>query len=381
MEMKRYIKKIINKIRGKRESKLQRTADWSELLPELLDLISQKLPDICDFVRIRAVCVKWRLSLQHFNPAYPRGFFPWIHPVHYSINDMRHRFLLVTQFPYKLLSLSLPESSFCYPHDRDGFLLFYEPTDESTLFIFNPLTRTKICLPSLSSLGVDYILGTMHPIRVCPNRTGQCVFLFEVRNEPLNSALVSCRVGDERWTLARVPYGLNYLTSIDVLYKDKYLVSFHKNFGGITTRVFDVATGSELYTIKTPRTKTNTDNSLVECSGELLWVAERWTGRMLTQENIHIYQLDLEKLQWTEKSNIGNNILFIDRSPDGFSVDTSNFPGHKGNCIFMIKDFFMQDSSGKRFYAVYRYDLENGRTEEVWRPGCWCYWYMPSLIH
>jgi F-box domain len=50
--------------------------DWSELHQELVYLISKKLPDLSDFVRLRAVCKRWRSAVPRFDPS-PR--FPWIY--------------------------------------------------------------------------------------------------------------------------------------------------------------------------------------------------------------------------------------------------------------------------------------------------------------
>ncbi|KAF8646112.1 hypothetical protein HU200_065958 [Digitaria exilis] len=98
---------------------------------------------------------------------------------------------------------------------------------------------------------------------------------------------------------------------------------------------------------------------------------------------LEVYRLEMgiekedQSLQsrWVRMRSIGDHdrILFIGLF-QGFSFSAANFPGFKGDCIYFFK--LERDTRS----CIYRFSLEDGRTEEL--PGPWmhaCTWFLPSL--
>uniref|UniRef100_A0A0A9GEI7 KIB1-4 beta-propeller domain-containing protein n=1 Tax=Arundo donax TaxID=35708 RepID=A0A0A9GEI7_ARUDO len=77
--------------------------------------------------------------------------------------------------------------------------------------------------------------------------------------------------------------------------------------------------------------------------------------------------------RWVRMRSIGDRMLFVGLY-QGFSFSAAEFPGFKGDCIFYLK------LEGAKRSCIYRYSLEDGRTEELPGPSMHaCTWFVPSL--
>ncbi|KAJ3689771.1 hypothetical protein LUZ61_018935 [Rhynchospora tenuis] len=125
--------------------------DWANLPQEIVHLISEKVKSIVDYVRFRAVCSSWRSA----SLAIPRHLppqLPWLLIAHVpqSKEDKGTR-LFYDLWESKMHKFRFPEISQmnCYASYR-GWVMF-ESCNGSQVLLLNPLTRTRIQLPSFTT--------------------------------------------------------------------------------------------------------------------------------------------------------------------------------------------------------------------------------------
>ncbi|XP_026452470.1 putative F-box protein At5g55150 [Papaver somniferum] len=122
--------------------------NWSELQPELVQLIANKLTSYIDYIRFRSVCVNWHSTLSPTHRYLPYQF-PWL-MLPYTGNCCRF-FNLSANKVYQL-NLPLPKApvpSRCCGSSH-GWLVFQVENNPS-IFLFNPLTSIQIQLPPLTA--------------------------------------------------------------------------------------------------------------------------------------------------------------------------------------------------------------------------------------
>lgn len=117
----------------------------------------------------------------------------------------------------------------------------------------------------------------------------------------------------------------------------------------------------------------------VESAGKILRIVKRLDlGLAASNSNFsfNIYQFDVgdENLEyrWVKTSSIGSEMLFLDFRT-GFSITAAESTGLRGNCIYYIQSHY--DGIVELSSEVYKYDIEDGRTEKIASPfnkrGSW----------
>ncbi|KAJ4772449.1 F-box family protein [Rhynchospora pubera] len=124
--------------------------DWSHLPQLVVQLISEKVKSIIDYVRFRAVCHPWR-SASLSKPCHLPPQLPWlIKPqwYFYGKKDDGIR-LFYDLWESKIHKIHLPETNDmnCYASYRGWLLIAATGGRSRKVFLINPLTRSRIDLP------------------------------------------------------------------------------------------------------------------------------------------------------------------------------------------------------------------------------------------
>ncbi|CAO2833782.1 unnamed protein product [Amaranthus hypochondriacus] len=133
------------------DEQLHPQSNWSEIPQDILLKISKSLKIYSDYIHLRAVCRHWHTILPSKPPKTLPCQLPWLllPPSNPATGNSRRIFNILTN---KLYSLSILESS--YPRrilgSSHGYLIISSGTPE--IFCLNPITNSKVTLPSLSSL-------------------------------------------------------------------------------------------------------------------------------------------------------------------------------------------------------------------------------------
>ncbi|KAJ3689058.1 hypothetical protein LUZ61_018222 [Rhynchospora tenuis] len=189
--------------------------DWAHLPLLIVQLISEKMKSITDYVRFRAVCSPWR-SASLPKPLHLPPQLPWLaipHRPDKSDEDDGIR-LFYDIWEGKMHKLHLPETigMMCCASYRGWLLLVNSVGCE--MFLLNPLSRACIQLPPFGApvkhLGDDWDAPW-------PDHLPECiVFYYEISNVCFSSDLTDpncmiimfvkgggffcCQVGDPCWT-------------------------------------------------------------------------------------------------------------------------------------------------------------------------------------
>ncbi|KAJ1692748.1 hypothetical protein LUZ63_009446 [Rhynchospora breviuscula] len=354
-------------------SEEQKERDWSEVPPELLHVIA-KLPDLPDFIRFRAVCDTWRLAAPLSDPPH---HLPWllelfgrdyqlpgqavIRLIKYHGLRKRQRFHSLSSGETLIIPFRNKTPELRTFVKRRGLHIGYLPFHErsSTLSFFNPLTRDlfsrgKYFLPWMVWTGTDPIC----------NRTIIVGDSKETKVENAGDIFPCCY-----W------HGMLFSTS-----------------NCKTTRVFDAQSKELLREIPPPDIESKKiwfdedgihiahfimASFLVVSSGVILRVVRhRKYGykKPIGELGFSVYRLDFERANekscWVQIDNIGNQILFLDKT-NGFSATARPSAGFREGCIYFV-DYYKDE-------RPYMYDILAGTVERVPCPFENCTWFLPSL--
>ncbi|KAF3339435.1 F-box/kelch-repeat protein [Carex littledalei] len=348
--------------------------NWTDLPPDLLHLILAKLSDIsdiCDYIRLRAVCKSWRCSIS-VSDLPPQ--FPWImklgdnkesllefysfaskkvytmHAPNSSNKSLGLSSMLVRQFGSDdLFSLVLCKKSCQF---REGYCSFLNPVNNSEVYL--PVVHD----PEPSSFRFCWSGPRSFHSENC------VIFSYGINR------LAVCKSNGDKWDCIGGDLGYEYAYLNGLLFTIEYWKSGF-------TRVIDIGTRQEAYVIPPQESTMRGIPFLVESSGEILLVCYIHTyireiknyswSNICSELEIHndnrrdevhkfyIHRLEFgngeEKPCWVKVTSIGDQMLFIDFvARRAFSLKACEFPGFKGNSIYYIDT---QDSK------IYRYDMEN----------------------
>ncbi|KAF8405484.1 hypothetical protein HHK36_010391 [Tetracentron sinense] len=337
--------------------------DWSRLPRDLLEMIANRLTIYIDYLRFRAVSQDWRSSVSKV-PNRLTCQPPWLMLPNSRRRETHRSFFSLSE--NKVYHLELPEASFrrrCCGSSQ-GWLVLAE--ESPAIRLLNPLTRTQIQLPPLSSfpnvlnfsisrIGREYLLLNSSGHRYYHNlREMRDLFLKKVilSSSPssadgdyivmaiLNETglLAFCRKGDLLWTV--MAEALPYYE--DVIYYKGLFYAVDKH-GRVA--ICDVHSLSSMVTIIEPTLLSSGDILyLVNSSGEILLVSRYLEpGHAAAAEfyktcRFEVFKLDPSRLKWDEVKSLDDHMLFLGKN-SSLSLLASDFSGFKGNCIYFTDDY------------------------------------------
>jgi hypothetical protein len=187
--------------------------DWCLLPPDLVHMITEKVTSITDFMRFRAVCTAWR-SASSPRPRHLPLQLPWLvlsrGPDDGADANLGSSLSLYDLSQSKTHTLDFPQiqgKRIC--GSSHGWLILEKKRD---VWLFNPITRDQITLPSLSAkpssfAGIHTEVEVLHcALRFCIRKA---ILSSNPRMHPncLVMALfwgswqtAFCKIGDECWT-------------------------------------------------------------------------------------------------------------------------------------------------------------------------------------
>ncbi|KAJ3682489.1 hypothetical protein LUZ60_015062 [Juncus effusus] len=325
--------------------------DWSQLVPDILNLVSKNLPDLCDFIHFRAVCKPW-LSVSPLTD--PPSQLPWIlsrsscfnnYLCFYSLSSKKFHTICVDESRGK--ELIGPAQNYIFSID----------SNHSSPTYLNPLARKHVILPPVN-------LDWCFPV----SNSRDCVAICGGQIESEYQTLSFWRPGDRKWIEIQKP-----LEGCLIVYHEGAYFVYHAAKG--ETEVIDVMTDDVLSVICAPPTKLN---YLVESSGELLGISCD-----PDQNGCEIYRLDRvnKNLSWVKMSDIGDRMLFL-HGGQGFSVRAHESNRLEGNCIYHLGHHESVKVHGTcTTYHLFRYKIGERSWEELPLPLMEePTWFLPSLM-
>jgi hypothetical protein len=227
--------------------------DWTLLPLELLELISENLTSISDYVHFRVVCTAWHVASSP-HPHHLPPQLPWL-ILPRGVDDGEDIHLGSSLSLYDLSQsrthvLDLPEiqgKRIC--GSSQGWLVLEK---DRGVWLFNPVTRNEISLPSLSAQMNSLFGGNIKGEVDCILKF--CIKKAMLSSKPLvdpkcivvamfwsSSAIAFCRIGDKCWTTLSIKDELFAMISpyhaIDICYHNGLLYEILRN-GHV--RIFDI---------------------------------------------------------------------------------------------------------------------------------------------
>ncbi|KAJ4819477.1 F-box domain-containing protein [Rhynchospora pubera] len=335
----------------------KREIDWCDLLPELVVVISKKIPGLCDFIRFRATCKRWR-SLVPLSDAPSQ--LPWLMEVNgdacaIATNlQAEHRFYsaFTGETGTIFVKPSCQGKSFRGPSPGHLLLSSGEFTNlRKSCHLFNPLTEEEVWLPPLTcSLGW-----------------------------PVFSS------GFESWAFFD-PYTLEWSATArraDSQHCCNLKTLIVSSGVGVTTEFFGESTRIKWDEIPPPIEETQLDtrcvsSHIMDTGRDLLRVSlySRCCKNTEHCAYFRIYKLGFEENNcvWEEISSIDDRVLFLD-VVDAFSISAEPFPAALGGFVIPNSIYFLSPDDCK----PYRYDIQRGFVQRLPCPFQKCIWFLPTL--
>ncbi|KAJ4786105.1 F-box protein skip23 [Rhynchospora pubera] len=356
------------------ETKRSEKPDWSDLPPELIPLISQKIADISDFVRFRVVCKRWRSAVQVSDLA-PQ--LPWIIDEFVSFKKGYLRFYSILSG--KTYTIKVPQST-----DKSvrGSTYNYLLTCNSQTLecsIFNPLTVEELSLPQ-----AKFQFPSCVPY---PEQSSRYVVMSKSPLTEDCTPLFLCQPGDYKWTringsLTQSRYRKErgeFFNSGFTFYDGRCYATDLKTG---STKVIDLVTRTMIYVVPLPES---------ELPGGFVYLVASFGGilrvchyKMYSEETVcyfSVYRLELGHRDgnaigpcWVEIDNISNQFLFL-HDIHGCAFRAEDFPRFAANGIY-----FSKENSMKKTFELFRYDLKKRKLEVLPAPVTLGHvWFVPSL--
>ncbi|XP_072976293.1 F-box protein SKIP23-like [Typha angustifolia] len=384
---------------------------WSQLPAEILELIALRLDTVTDQLRFRSVCSSWRSASILASPRRFPSQLPWLLLPHNPNTANVSFFSLSTRAVH---SVHLPVADgkwFC--GSSHGWLLMLDRSPTASLL--NPITKNQIPLPPITTLphikafesakrGMEYIVYKDGRISVAssehvryntirkailssdPATDPNTVVLAVLHGFPPNLAF--CRIGDGSWSLLDLPSSLGTIGDVTYFNGNFYAFGLEGRFA-----ICDLGTKREAKLIPSLEIHDGDKNHLVGSStGEqLLLIAHDYLGGYEPcegniTERFNAFRLDLGAKKGAEVKSLGDGMLFVGRN-DNFILPARDFSGRKGDCIYFVDDYFLDEEGFWGSNCVGIYHLDDGQIEWLGYnldvcPLLHCsraMWFMPSL--
>ncbi|KAJ4749516.1 F-box family protein [Rhynchospora pubera] len=292
--------------------------DWSELLPDVLNLISKKLPDLCDFVRFRAVCKSWCFAVPISDPP-PQ--FPWIlmhdpspdnELCFYSLSCGKvHRIHAPEARGRMLIG---PAQNYIFAIDREG----------SSPSLLNLLTKNEVPLPPIKNFHGRSSICMAPSCK--PTQEGEHVVIWQWNKwDSRICTLGLWQPGNEKWTEIE-----KYSNWAMQFYNDGMYYVYNKRTS--ETEVIDVRAGTGAPTILVPPPETEFNYFVMSEEGLLgIHCYPGWPC-----EIYHLVQGNHANPHWMKLKTIGDQMIFLSGRHTGFSAKVSNMNQFKGNCVYLL---------------------------------------------
>ncbi|XP_057432872.1 putative F-box protein At4g22660 [Lotus japonicus] len=330
---------------------------WSDMLPELLDLVLNKLV-LMDYLKCRQVCRSWRNivndAIKNKCPFVPQLPSLLLLPPAFDCNENLFTLMDITQYNHINQQFMIPPQawegdSVFVLLEEDGWLMFED--NHQVLWIFNPVSQETYKLPQIPLLHIeDQNPPSIIPITIrfalFSSQSLLVVICFSYVDDKdgLISQLIFCTVdNDKSWTSIDKNETRFEFTEMVLLGWKLYAMNAD------TMTIFNLKDPNVITTEKLvmplPKVEVDEDGGeSVVCSlardstcGQVLLVFFKTKG--LEEVDIPIFKLDMSSRKWIKLDNLNGRALFLDCgraqviSTANFNVPPE-FIRRKDNCIF-----------------------------------------------
>ncbi|KAJ4819073.1 F-box family protein [Rhynchospora pubera] len=334
--------------------------DWSHLPQLVVQLISEKVKSIIDYVRFRAVCQPWR-SASLSKPCHLPPQLPWLIKLQWYIYGKKDDGIRLFYDPWesKIHKIHLPETNDmnCYASYRGWLLIAATGGRSRKVFLINPLTRSRIDLP-------PFITPVKHLGGFCDNpcdvasypyiyfsTTCKMTFSMDLTDPDCLvmlflswQVILCCKVGDPCWTQVDVCF--NSLGNlIDVTYYNGRFYLLHKK-------------AMEIIESNKPKERT-VYNFEPKIEAIYKYLLEGKSGVYIIACNFFkydLYQFEEKPLKLKQIKDTSNTIFFLDRHLS----------------LALCSDVWNSLDGGSRY-------MEDFCKPPAWGQA-WTLWFQPSFL-
>ncbi|KMT01313.1 hypothetical protein BVRB_9g213290 [Beta vulgaris subsp. vulgaris] len=345
---------------------------WSDLPPELLDLVATTFDTPSDTRHFRSVCSTWRSAIPRSLPT----FFP---PIKFLNSDVHHCDLRLTKHSFFHISLS-------FDNDAPGWLIKTEEHNPGVFHLFNPFSRTLIKhlasnLPrkldltdfKIRELGYEYVLRNVTNVDFYNMEHEKVAVTFLNSNHVNDYVILSThntgkllmyQSNVEAWTFLD-DYTLGYddrsifVNDWSLHYVD--VVEFNGTFYAVTNSGRTVAIKVVDSSVKVTLLKNSIiggdKKCLVKLADDLLMVDlyTDTTPGLVKVHGVEIFKLDKEEHKWVLVKSLGEHAIFLSNHSSFAAV---GLKGCKGNCIY----FHFKNLENKDFGCP---EIREGSSDEM----------------
>lgn len=328
---------------------------WPECPTELLEVISQKVTSIHDYIRFRSVCRSWRSAATQLPPLQ--------RPLLMLSGSSASSLCAVRSLSTDLLFMvDLPEvRQRTIIGTSHGWLILLCTKSDIQISLLNPMTGSLIRLPPIE----DTSLPLPHEAFLSSSPTGAgCIVM--VRFKASCSYIAFCRLEDAAWT------------KLDTQLRDPLTVTYHKrqfyvmDSGGLTAILNESRPTLPRFIDPPPHASSNDKFFLRWISGELLLISLLGGGG--TFSCCHVFKLDLGSrvCRWSKMESML-------ATPVRNRVYGWRACRKEGNCIYFA-------GRGKYRYSILRLEGDDTQVQSAYDlakgllgPTSIVGWFTPSL--
>ncbi|KAK3410534.1 hypothetical protein EUGRSUZ_J02505 [Eucalyptus grandis] len=327
---------------------------WSDLPPEILSIIGNRLHTRMDVLRFRGVCSSFRSSIPR--PRHDASRFP------FRIPTSTPRFALFLRAS-TVYAVETPDGA--APSGRTRWLLRLEESELERMRILSLFSHRRIAyLPHefpevLDSLQFRIVEIFREYTLECGGGTGglvQCAQKVVMHPDCVGSDVDRCSVYfiDKIGRLGYWRYGVENWSHLDdsqgggyddiAVYEGRVCVV--DQFGSVS----EIHSSFGLQSLSPPIYSGNHRGSggfwkqLVVSSGDL-YLVDRYTESIAYTENtrptcdFRVYRLDRQWGRWEEARSLGDSAFFLCKHRS-FAVSALELGGGNGNCIYYTEDTY-----------------------------------------
>ncbi|XP_078162770.1 F-box protein SKIP23-like [Carex rostrata] len=408
--------------------------DWAHLPTVAVQLISEKVKSITDFVRFRAVCLPWRSASlpqpHHLPPQLSWLMIPYYPDPEHNRKDDGIR-LFYDLWQSKMHKLHLPETSgkMCCASYRGWLVLV--ATQGTEVFLLNPLTRARIHLPPFTTpvkvFGVDkedcqfeasywfepYIGNfVISKLSFSTNLTDpNCLIMVFLQR---TSRTFFCRVGDTCWTMVNMqPREIRTAAFADATYHDGrfYLLShegvlrvYHLNDPGrrlvcsfpqelqsVTKILLEGKSGVYMVVVHQTESEDRGEEEVAQEDQDDLSDETKEGTEEGPKQKIELYQFLEQSLGIRQITDTSNTTIFYGDNHHCLAVCSDDWDLLRGGCMYM--EYVCAPSAskdkGEACYGIYFTKLDDGKSKLVVHdlgesPRLWptapAMWFQPSFV-
>ncbi|KAG8479981.1 hypothetical protein CXB51_025025 [Gossypium anomalum] len=331
-----------------------RFVDWANIEGDVLRCIADMTDAAWDLIRMTAVCRSWQASL-----ANKRIKFPICLMLTEGYYSNEHCFYSISEAIFDVLYLSEIQGRRCWGSPF-GWLVTYAFDFQTRLF--NPFSRNRIPLPSLSTIADEedcspgeLFKSSLRKLILCTSpEESDCIVLANT-----SDGWFFAKPSDEAWTLI----GLSDHNDLDdaIYFKGNFYGRLHT--GEI---VLCEATHPKFVEFAPPPPDLPyfypgiIINYLFGLGGNLC-IACRHIDTYCGTVGFVIFKLDMDTKSWEKIYSLGDRSLFLGNCST-FAIAAADYPGCKPNCIYFSDDSQLLVPTTRLDVGIY--DCQNLKLEK-----------------